>query len=438
VIQFRVPEHLKDRPPFRERVVFKRTTGTKDYQKAAAERDRLFKLWRFFEPQEEAEERKADAAKSASEHYFDQLNAVDRSQDLDVLLAELNGQIQDIDEDASTPLRAKRRAKLVAQRDATRQAIDEGQKSPLELAETRHPYEQTLSTATGRYREELEARGRKKKTVGKLVLAEDRFRKFVGLDARLRLITRATVKKYIRELANQGYAKISIKNDLTYLGGAFRWSQDEGYLAANLVNPFSDQLDVGAPDHQRRQIFSRDQILALLDAGKEDRDLEKAIYMGYFTGMRISEVYSVRRKDIDGVKVWSVAEQGGKTKASTRNVPISAHLEKALTDMKALPANEQGLFWSSTSADALGKRFGRLKSKVLVKLGIKDHKPYVFHSFRHGFSTILHDAGYNELWIADLTGHEKSHLAKTEAGRTYIATVGLARLVDMVDCIPAL
>ena len=60
------------------------------------------------------------------------------------------------------------------------------------------------------------------------------------------------------------------------------------------------------------------------------------------------------------------------------------------------------------------------------------------HSFRHGFSTILLNAKYSELEIADLTGHKKSNIGKTQAGKTYFARQPISKLIQMIECIPKL
>ena len=89
--------------------------------------------------------------------------------------------------------------------------------------------------------------------------------------------------------------------------------------------------------------------------------------------------------------------------------------------------------------DSVGKKFGRLKNVVLGRVGVTDSeqkKEYVHHSFRHGFVTMLIEAGFNELEFADLTGHSKSFLGRTEAGRTYTSTAQLEKLKSIINALP--
>lgn len=46
------------------------------------------------------------------------------------------------------------------------------------------------------------------------------------------------------------------------------------------------------------------------------------------------------------------------------------------------------------------------------------------------------DAGFDEMEFADLTGHKKSHIGKTEAGRTYAGVQKLERLKEIIETIP--
>ena len=97
------------------------------------------------------------------------------------------------------------------------------------------------------------------------------------------------------------------------------------------------------------------------------------------------------------------------------------------------------LNWSTKTANALSKRFGRLKNKVLSDLDPNLNKrAYCHHSFRHGFTTMLLEAGYQEIEMVDLTGHKRSNMGRTEAGRTYFGRQNITKLVEMVSSIPEL
>ena len=93
--------------------------------------------------------------------------------------------------------------------------------------------------------------------------------------------------------------------------------------------------------------------------------------------------------------------------------------------------------WKSPSSTALGKRFGRLKDKMLEQMGLENEKQvYVHHSFRHGFITLLLQKGYHELEFSDITGHKKSNIGRTQAGKSYFAKQDISKLIEIVESIP--
>ena len=47
-------------------------------------------------------------------------------------------------------------------------------------------------------------------------------------------------------------------------------------------------------------------------------------------------------------------------------------------------------------------------------------------------------AGYTEQEISDLTGHKKSNIGQTAAGRTYFARQNVAKLKEMVQVLKIL
>ena len=77
-----------------------------------------------------------------------------------------------------------------------------------------------------------------------------------------------------------------------------------------------------------------------------------------------------------------------------------------------------------------------MKDKVLKQLDANlEKRSYCHHSFRHGFTTMLLEAGYQEIEMADLTGHKRSNKGRTEAGKTYFGRQNITKLVEMVSSI---
>ena len=112
---------------------------------------------------------------------------------------------------------------------------------------------------------------------------------------------------------------------------------------------------------------------------------------------------------------------------------MHTELIKFLNDRNWMPSLNEGFLWETSSDNGLGKKFLRLKNNTLTKLDLSEHSSrYVHHSFRHGFSWMLLQKGYNELEAADLLGHKRENIGRTEAGRSYFSRQDISKLVQMV------
>jgi integrase len=296
------------------------------------------------------------------------------------------------------------------------------------------PHKVTLNYAAEKYMEEMAKEGRPKKTQSKVKNAAKRFLEFRELpDMELERISPKLLKQYINQARSENRAESTFKNDIHYLGSVFNWAKQEDWLG-NLPNPFRDLRIVGLKSKTERWPFSHELLVRMKDTleVKEDHDIRQLCWISYFTGMRISEVFSTRYKTVDGVLCFDVASDGGKTASARRIIPLHSCLHDFLDE----PKDGDTVQFKATSATNLGKRFGRFKDRVLDDMGqVSDKRHYGHHSFRHGFITALLAAGYNEVEIADLTGHKKSNIGRTEAGKTYFHRQDIDKLKGMVEAV---
>jgi len=296
------------------------------------------------------------------------------------------------------------------------------------------PHKITLNYAAKKYMEEMASEGRPKKTRSKVKNAAKRFLEFRELpDMELERISPKLLKQYINQARIENRAESTFKNDIHYLGSVFNWAKQEGWLE-NLPNPFRDLRITGLRSKTKRWPFSKEMLIRMkkMPEVEEDPDIRKLFWISYFTGMRISEVFSAKYKTVDGVLCFDVASEGGKTASARRIIPLHSWLIEFLDK----PKDGDTVQFKATSATNLGKRFGRFKDRVLEDMGQGSGKRhYGHHSFRHGFITTLMAAGYHEVEIADLTGHKKSNIGRTEAGKTYFHRQDIGKLVKMIQSI---
>lgn len=143
---------------------------------------------------------------------------------------------------------------------------------------------------------------------------------------------------------------------------------------------------------------------------KKDQPLADLIKIGAFTGARLEEIGRIHRDNIsftDGVPIaFAITES--KTAAGVRDVPVHPAIAGLFTQL--LEGSTDGYLMPGRSLDesnkyghrldAVGKRFGRLKTTA--QFG----KEFVFHSIRKTAITLVHQAGADVSVMPGLFGHE--------------------------------
>ena len=289
-----------------------------------------------------------------------------------------------------------------------------------------HPYPVGLSVMSNKYMEELKSEGKPTKTQNKVKNATIRFLDYrEQTDIELRLISPKIVNDYIKFARDENRASTTFSNDMSYLAAVYSYAVRQSYLD-NSPNPFKGHRLKNFKKTINRKPFTNEMITKLLELSSKDEELTQLIYVSYYTGMRLDEIFNAKLDKVENTRIFKVAENGGKTESAKRIIPIHSELKK-------MKLSE----WKSPSSTALGKRFGRLKDKMLEQMGFENEKKvYVHHSFRHGFITLLLQKGYHELEFSDITGHKKSNIGRTQAGKSYFAKQDISKLIEIVESIP--
>ena len=140
---------------------------------------------------------------------------------------------------------------------------------------------------------------------------------------------------------------------------------------------------------------------------QKDWTLGQLMLIGAYTGARIEEICSLKQEHIN-LNEKSLKITDSKTEAGVRIIPIHQTLMPVIKEL--MRTSDEYIIANLTKSkfddrsNAIGKRFGRLKTK----LGYS--KRHVFHSIRKTFTTQLENAGVNENVTADIIGHEKPRM----------------------------
>ena len=417
MLNFRVPESHRNQPPFAGRQTYQCSTRTPELQEACRFRDAFFKEHGLFGFSDEA---------SPAEIYWKTFSGDEQVNDEEREL------LQEVVED--TVGFGSKLPESYASRIAGDRNREQSLRDPLATIQHHHPLHLvTLHDEYLNYRMSDFA----VKTISRSRRAVRTFNEFMRSDTYdFSSVKKTLVFNYVQYLERKSLHETTIRGYLTSLGQVFDYAQRLGYITDERLNPFKEQRIRSVKRDDKPRVMMPLEYARGLFAEAPTDELSLLVAVGHYTGVRISEAYSAIIEQIDGYILLRVADQGGKTKAATRQIPLHDHLWALISESSLYDSSADRIDWIAPNSDSLGKRFTYFKRRYFEQLGVDDSK-YVFHSFRHAFSTYLVNS-FGELKASELTGHGRDSVSSTELGRTYYAGLGWEEKKRMANCIPLL
>ncbi|WP_330983545.1 MULTISPECIES: tyrosine-type recombinase/integrase [Enterobacterales] len=153
-----------------------------------------------------------------------------------------------------------------------------------------------------------------------------------------------------------------------------------------------------SPERGTNRSLSAAQLPAFMrDVMQSVHMMAKATRLLMLTGLRTGEMRLGRWEEVDFEKaVWEIPAARMK-KRRPHMVPLSRQALALLVELKALADARHSPFILPSALRADRPRGRRCINDFLVLTGWHDHT--TAHGFRHTFSTLAHDAGFNSAWI---------------------------------------
>lgn len=255
-------------------------------------------------------------------------------------------------------------------------------------------------------------------------------------DTPVKQIKPGDINSFLGKFARKGYAQKTVKNQLLVLNLIFNHAVIDGDLE---INP-ADHITVPKNLPKGTRELPPDDTLELVKKSI-DAPFGFLAYFLLYTGCRIGEALALQYGDIDREKKIikiskSVYHQNNKphiktpkTAAGIREIILldllAQHLPYGKSDEYLFPGEDGGpMTYSQTKHawNAYCKSIGLFDDKIIVdKDGHKHAKiaPHLTpHQLRHGFATILFEAGIDEKDAQELLGH--SSISVTRDTYTHI------------------
>jgi integrase/recombinase XerC len=252
--------------------------------------------------------------------------------------------------------------------------------------------------------------------------------------ATLKDVNKLTLRSYLADLMEKGYAKSSIARKLSAVRSFYRYLMREEMISASpAATTVSPRLDKRLPefltvDDARRLVESPD---LSQPQGQRDRALLELLYA---SGLRVSELVNMNTDQLNlatnEIRVWG---KGAKERVVLIGTPAAQALSSYLQD-----GRRELLGGKKNNALFVSRYGGRLPArtvqKILAKYARSIAKKVHPHVLRHTFATHLLDGGADLKVVQELLGHADlsstqiyTHVTQGRARQIYLAAHPMAR-----------
>ena len=244
-------------------------------------------------------------------------------------------------------------------------------------------------------------------------------------------VTKASLMEWCDYLIkHEGLSSKTVRCRLSPCKVYWEFLEIKGYVNTNPFTNINLNNTTFKNVTQSRESFSNEEIKHIFNEIKKISNSEPQLFQLYqiaiYTGARIEEICKIKTTEVSETSIRIV---NSKTQAGIREVPIHSKICNLINDLK-LNSTDTYLIGNlkinrlGQRSAAIGKKFGRLKTKLGFKKGV-----HVFHSIRNTVITKLEQADVSESVTADIVGHEK----KTITYGLYSGGSSMAQKIEAIE-----
>ncbi len=179
-------------------------------------------------------------------------------------------------------------------------------------------------------------------------------------------------------------------------------------------------------EHKLPKVMSKEEVKKVIDATHNTKH-KTMLMLAYSCGLRVSELASMKLKNIDSSRMLVMIEQGKGRK--DRVVSLSEKMLQQLRQYYVEYKPDKWLFEGSERGKHINTRtIQRVFNNSVEAVGIT--KNVTFHSLRHSYATHMLEAGVDLRFIQELLGHQSS---KTTEIYTHVSVQSLRKITNPLD-----
>jgi len=226
------------------------------------------------------------------------------------------------------------------------------------------------------------------------------------------------VHAYARRRLSEGAARETVRKDLVVLRGALQLARDRGLVA----KAPDEVIPRFRASYKPRQRWMKVEELSELLRNLEDK-WQRWVMVAVFTGARLSEVESLRWRDVD-FESKQIHIRGTKTQRADRKIPLHRELAELLKPHQGKSGEAVAGKWHNVRRD-----LGLACAKARIE-------PVTPNDLRRTFASWLKQAGQDSLAVGRLLGHTSSRMVELVYG--HLDQRSLSRAVDSLPSASAI
>ncbi|AIM14938.1 integrase [Bacillus sp. X1(2014)] len=235
------------------------------------------------------------------------------------------------------------------------------------------------------------------------------------------VLSRFTFVRYKEHLMKEGYAVSTVNKKIKSLKVYNDFLRTKGVVSDSFIQLKRDRIKIAAGSEDNVDALSDEQVEQLLfyveNSNKVSTRNKLIVYLLLYTGVRVSELVSIKIADIDLLtSQLSVIGKGGKRREiGLRQDVLQLVRDYMKEERSGSNFNQSDYLLVSQRAEKMHRDAVRdWLAKISKELGFKLHP----HLFRHTFCTRLLKKGVDLTTVSKLAGHSSVNMT----ARFYIQT----------------
>lgn len=218
-------------------------------------------------------------------------------------------------------------------------------------------------------------------------------------DIKLKDITPSLVSgilyKYQKEV---NISDSRVNRIMACLKGAISKAYEFGYIDNNSLS----KLKLKPVSSSKIRYLDKQETQRFLDTLSKQKNilLKGIVTIGYYTGMRRGEIFSLRWSDIDYTTNQIILDSKNTKSGKSRAIPIHAAVKEMLSQFKTTGKSE--LVFKSPVTGAALDNIKKSWTRFIAEANIENFR---FHDLRHNFCSMLVMKGVPIYTVAQLAGH---------------------------------